>query len=217
MKLSTLSTIMAAVTRKANNMLISNENYDQLKPMYPLLVQQFVDDYNLMRGVALDIGSGPGWLGMELAKITHMKIVFLDLSQDALDTSRRNFEELNVDNEVEYIKADVHELPLEDDCADFIMSRGSIWFWAQPQKGLKEIERVLKPGGVAIVGGGLGRYLPESMRARLQGSIKQRLKERMETRPNPAEFKAMVETAGLNNYKVLTESEGGGRWVEIRK
>ena len=58
-------------------MLKSNANYAQLQPMYPLLIQQFVDDYNLMEGIAMDIGAGPGWLGMELAKITNMKIVFL--------------------------------------------------------------------------------------------------------------------------------------------
>ena len=126
-------------------MLRSNENYAELKPMYPLLIQQFVDDYDLMHGIALDIGAGPGWLGMELAKITNMKIVFLDISQDALDMAKENFEKLDVDNEVDYIQADVLELPMEDNRFDFIMSRGSIWFWKQPQKALKEIERILKP------------------------------------------------------------------------
>lgn len=198
-------------------MLRSNENYAELKPMYPLLIQQFVDDYDLMHGIALDIGAGPGWLGMELAKITNMKIVFLDISQDALDMAKENFEKLDVDNEVDYIQADVLELPMEDNRFDFIMSRGSIWFWKQPEKALKEIERILKPGGVAIVGGGLGRYLPPSMRARLQNRIRKGLKERMETRPNIEEFKKIVEKAGLINYKVLSEDEGGGRWVEIRK
>lgn len=198
-------------------MLKSDMNYEQLKPMYPLLVQQFVDDYNLMNGIALDIGAGPGWLGLELAKITNMKIVFLDISQEALNTARRNFEKLDVDNAVDYIKADVHNLPIEGEFADFIMSRGSIWFWEQPQKGLKEIERILKPGGNAIVGGGLGRYIPESMRNRLQGCIKSGLKKRRETRPNLEEFRLMVEGAGLTNFRILSESEGGGRWVEIKK
>ena len=43
------------------------------------------------------------------------------------------------------------------------------------------------------------------------------MKERMETRPDIEEFKKIVEKAGLINYKVLSEDEGGGRWVEIRK
>ena len=34
-------------------------SYDFMQPMYPLLIQQFLDDYNLSAGVALDIGTGP--------------------------------------------------------------------------------------------------------------------------------------------------------------
>ncbi|NCC66206.1 MAG: class I SAM-dependent methyltransferase, partial [Spirochaetia bacterium] len=61
-------------------MIISTNNYDLLQPMYPLLIQQFVDDYHLKQGIALDIGVGPGWLGLELSKITDMEIVFFDIS-----------------------------------------------------------------------------------------------------------------------------------------
>lgn len=199
-------------------MLKADDNYLRLQPMYPLLIQQFVDDYNLSEGIAVDIGVGPGWLGMEMAKITNMKITFLDISQESLDLAKKNLEALNVDNEVNFVRADVQAIPMEDNFADFIMSRGSIWFWKEPEKGLREIYRILKPGGVAIVGGGLGRYIPASMRARLQKALKQELIQRNEKRPDVEEFKAIVEKAALPNYQILTDGEaGGGRWVEIRK
>ncbi len=199
-------------------MLKSNNNYSKLQPMYPLLIQQFVDDYKLSKGIAVDIGVGPGWLGMEMSKITDMKIIFLDISQESLDMAKKNVEALDVDNEVDFIQADVQAMPMEDNFADFIMSRGSIWFWKEPEKGLQEIYRILKPGGVAFVGGGLGRYLPASMRARLQDALKQGLIQRNEKRPDLEEFKAIVEKADLPNYKILTDGEkGSGRWVEIRK
>lgn len=199
-------------------MLKSNNNYSKLQPMYPLLIQQFVDDYNLSKGIAVDIGVGLGWLGMEMSKITDMKIIFLDISQESLGMAKKNFEALNVDNEVDFIKADVQAIPMEDNFADFIMSRGSIWFWKEPEKGLQEIYRILKPGGVAIVGGGLGRYLPENMRAKLQEALKLGLSQRNEKRPDLEEFKAIVKKAALPNYQILTDGEkGSGRWVEIRK
>lgn len=50
-------------------MLKSNANYAQLQPMYPLLIQQFVDDYNLMDGIAMDIGAGPGGWVWSLRKL----------------------------------------------------------------------------------------------------------------------------------------------------
>ena len=60
--------------RRWNNMIPFS--YDFMQPMYPLLIQQFLDDYNLSAGVALDIGTGPGNLAVELAKVTAMDLIF---------------------------------------------------------------------------------------------------------------------------------------------
>lgn len=104
--------------------MLKSDNLAKLQPMYPLLIQQFVDDYNLSEGIAVDIGVGPGFLGLEMAKITNMKIVFIDISQKALDQAKNTFNSLDLDNEAEFINADVQALPLEDNYANFIMSRG---------------------------------------------------------------------------------------------
>ena len=198
--------------------MLKSDNFAQLQPMYPLLIQQFVDDYNLCEGISIDIGVGPGFLGLEMAKITTMKIVFIDINQDALDQAENTFKSLDLDNEAEFINADVQALPLEENYADFIMSRGSIWFWKEPEKGLREIHRILKPGGVAVVGGGLGRYLPETMRARLQEILRQGLIKRKEKRPSLEEFEALVRKSGLSNYRIMTDGDtSSGKWVEIRK
>jgi len=209
---------MNLITRRKGKSKMVKSNYAKLQPMYPLLIQQFVDDYGLMEGIAVDIGTGPGFLGLELSKITAMKVCFVDLKQEALDTAKSSFDLLEADNEAEFIQADVHSLPLEDNYADFIMSRGSIWFWDEPENGLKEIYRVLKPGGVAVIGGGLGRYLPKTMRSRMQESLKQGLQERNEKRPSLEEFEAMVKRAGLPDYRIMTDGDSSsGKWVEIRK
>lgn len=198
--------------------MIKSNNYAKLKPMYPLLIQQFVDDYNLSKGIAVDIGVGPGFMGIEMAKITNMKIIFADINQESLNQAKNNFNSLDLDNDAEYIKTDVEDIIFEDNYADFIMSRGSIWFWKEPEKGLREIQRILKPGGVAVVGGGLGRYLPETMRIRLLESLKNGLKKRNEKRPSLDEFKDLVQKSGLSNYRIMTDGyPGSGKWVEIRK
>ena len=58
-------------------------SYDIMQPMYPLLIQQFLDDYNLSAGVALDIGTGPGNLAVELAKVTAMDLILVDIDGEA--------------------------------------------------------------------------------------------------------------------------------------
>ena len=141
--------------------------YDVMQPMYPLLIQQFLDDYALSDGVAVDIGTGPGNLAVELAKVTSMELILIDIDRQALQIAQHKLQELGVDNRVSALCADVENLPLRDSMADFVMCRGSIGFWSDPVRGISEINRILKPGGCAIIGVGAGRYMPESMRERI--------------------------------------------------
>ncbi len=197
--------------------------YPMLQPVYPLLAQQFVDDYYLDEGVAVDIGTGPGYLGLELAKITDMEILFLDHSQEALNKCQYNVSSCELDNQVRYIKADVVSIPLPDEMADFVMSRGSLWFWEEPEKGLQEIVRILKPGGVAYIGGGLGRYVPETMRHRLLKANREARRKRNDRRPSLDSFKRMAKEALHTfqeiKYQVVPEDSEGkdGKWIEIKK
>ncbi len=191
--------------------------YNLLQPIYPLLAQQFVDDYGLQSGRCIDIGAGPGFIGIELAKITDMEIYFVDTVDEQLKLAQANFLASGSENKAHFINSDVHQLAFEDNFGDFIVSRGSIWFWREPREALKEIYRVLKPGGTALIGGGLGRYVPETMRKRLMEANQKRLAERGEKRPTLAEFQLMVEEAHLPHYLVISEEPGVGRWVEIKK
>lgn len=192
--------------------------YKQLQPIYPLLAQQFVDDYGLERGRCVDIGAGPGFVGIEIAKITEMEIYFVDLKQESLDEAQKNVEAAELENQVHFIKSDVHALSLEDDFAHFVVSRGSIWFWEDPPRGLQEVYRILKPMGTAIIGGGMGRYLPVTMKRRLKEANKKRLAQRGEKRPGQEEFASMVEKAALPYWRVIQEDKDApGRWAEIKK
>lgn len=198
--------------------------YSSLQPTYPLLIQQFVDDYELHYGVALDIGAGPGHLGIELAKITNMKIIFVDVADEALEAAEEAFKTTGCDNAAEFVRADVRNLPLPDDSADFIMSRGSLWFWEEPEKGLAEIHRVLDDRGVAFIGGGLGRYVPATMRNRLIEENRRNAARPGSGHPTFEAFARKINDelaakAGLKNYRLVVDDEWGkhGKWFEIRK
>lgn len=198
---------------------MQSHGFSKLAPVYPLIAQQIVDDYGITEGICLDIGTGPGHVGMELVKITDLEMYFIDDKQAALDKAEKNVSGCGLDNPVHFTKADVCDLPFEDGFADLIVSRGSLWFWADQVKGLQQIYRVLKPGGVAFVGGGLGRYCPASMRERLKGQGRKKLeKQGTGNFLRGAGLKALLEKTGLDGGRVISDVKGEEEtWIEFRK
>lgn len=190
-----------------------------LMPIYPLIAQQILDDYQITVGKCLDIGTGHGFLGIELAKITNLEVYFVDLDPEALEKAKKNVATNMLENPHHFVGADVTALPFEDNFADLVISRGSLWFWKDQVKGLQEINRVLKTGGTAFVGGGLGRYTPATMRKRLQGKKRKMLEAQGEKGfLKGDELEKVLLKTGINNYRLIADIEGEpGHWVEIKK
>ncbi len=125
-------------------------------PIYPVLAQILLDKSPAKKGVCLDLGSGPGHLAMAIAKISSFTTFSLDLSFSALKLALDNFKESGLESRIIPVQSDVHTLPFHDSSIDFVMSRGSIFFWEDPVKVFNEVHRILKPGCISCIGGGFG-------------------------------------------------------------
>ncbi len=126
------------------------------KKVYPFIARYIVDKYHITEGWCLDIGSGPASLAIALAKITSLNILALDVSPDMAKTALTNIADEHLSHRIIPVIADVHKMPFLDDSFDIIVSRGSIFFWNNRPRAFKGIYRILKPGGVAFCGGGMG-------------------------------------------------------------
>lgn len=193
--------------------------FRDLMPIYPLLAQQILDDYQISDGKCLDIGTGYGFLGIELAKITGLEMFFVDIEPKALSEAEKNAVRNELKNIVHFVSADAAALPFEANFAELVISRGSLWFWNDQVKGLQEIHRVLKPGGVAFVGGGLGRYTPSTMRQRLQGKNRQRLDKKAKAGfIKGKELEVLMQRTGIKSYCLVSDVEGEPyHWIEMKK
>ncbi|MBN2419734.1 MAG: class I SAM-dependent methyltransferase [Deltaproteobacteria bacterium] len=197
-----------------------SEGYSDLSPVYPLIAQQILDDYQIQSGICLDIGTGPGYMGIELAKISNLEIYFVDIKGETLIKTKENVTGCNLDNRLHYTEADVSALPFENNFADLIVSRGSLWFWADQIKGLQEIYRVLRPGGVAFTGGGIGRYTPLSMRMRLKEKGRRAAQKKNEKANflSGAGLQELLDKTGLYGCRTISDVEGeDATWIEMRK
>lgn len=125
-------------------------------PVYPLLAGQMLARSGITSGLCLDLGSGGGYLGLALAFRSRLRVCLLDQSEDMKLIAERNIAEQQLDNRVVAVCGDVHRIPLKDGSVNLVVSRGSIYFWDDLVQVLREIWRVLAPGGQVCIGGGFG-------------------------------------------------------------
>lgn len=100
----------------------------------------------------LDIATGTGDLAISIAKKSKAdKIIGIDISEGMLAVGKKKIAEKNLGDRVELMLADSEDLPFEDD----IFGAASVAFGVRNfenlEKGLAEIHRILKPGGLFVV------------------------------------------------------------------
>ena len=105
------------------------------------------------RGHALEIGPGPGYLGLEwLKKTSQTQLTVLEISQAMIDISRQNAQDYHLDSDrITYVHHTAQVLPFEDNTFDSVFSAGSLHEWENPLEVFNEIHRVLKPSGKLFV------------------------------------------------------------------
>jgi len=100
---------------------------------------------------ALDIATGTGDLAISLAEAGVPKVVGLDLSEGMLSVGRKKITEKKLDYIIEMTQGDSEALPFENDSFDAITVAFGVRNFETLENGLKEILRVLKPGGIFVV------------------------------------------------------------------
>ncbi|WP_339485780.1 class I SAM-dependent methyltransferase [Pseudomonas sp. EL_65y_Pfl2_R95] len=95
----------------------------------------------------LDLGCGAGHVSFQVAPLAG-EVVAYDLSQQMLDVVASAAAQRGLTNvQTECGKAE--RLPFADEQFDFVFSRYSAHHWHDVGQALREVRRVLKPGGVA--------------------------------------------------------------------
>lgn len=99
-------------------------------------------------GLALEIGLGPGYLGLEwLKKMEGTKLTGLEISPEMISIAEKNAREYGLEERVKYVEGDAQKMPFENNTFDGVFTNGSLHEWSQPIRILDELFRVLKPGG----------------------------------------------------------------------
>jgi ubiquinone/menaquinone biosynthesis C-methylase UbiE len=123
-----------------------------------LFADQFVE---LLRGSSLrpqgrwqvlDVGTGTAQIPMEIVRRrSDVNIVAIDLSREMLKLGQINLERAGVTASIRLELVDAKQLPDADTSYDAVISNSIIHHIPEPLQSLREMVRVLRPGGILFV------------------------------------------------------------------
>ena len=158
----------------------------------------------------LDVGCGSGWLTRLLAKnVTEGRVVGMDVSDEMIRVARR----ASVDFEnILYATGDVGEIPWDANFFSHAISVESAYYWPEPGAGIKEIYRVLRPGGRAWI---LINYYRDNLHCHQWGPLLA-VPTRLLLAEEWAELLRMAGFVNVAHERVVDPSPSpevyGGRW-----
>ena len=99
----------------------------------------------------LDIATGTGDLAILMTKTTATEIIGLDISAGMLEVGKNKIAQRNLDSKIQMVLGDSENIPYEDNYFDAITVAFGVRNFENPEQGLAEILRVLKPNGIFVI------------------------------------------------------------------
>lgn len=206
---------------------------DDLPDYYACVAEDVIRLCKPREGDWLDIGCGPGPVSIALAKWSAAsRFILVDPDAGALARARDTVRELGEQDRFRFIEGKAESIPLPSESVDLAVSRGSVFFWECQVTGIREVSRVLRPGGVAMIGGGLGTAYPlwarkEFIRRRRKSTRSggKTAMDAFRTVRSPDTFRDWAARAGIRDFEVIGEGglaeddpgTGVGIWLLFRK
>jgi len=100
----------------------------------------------------LDAGFGGGRALRRAAQESRGALWGVDFSADVVRHGHRKMAALIASGRLNLITADVVKMPLQDALFDAVLTANTVYFWPDPERALRELSRVLKPGGRLAIG-----------------------------------------------------------------
>ncbi len=130
--------------------------------LYDRIAQEAIESYYkpvakeivaaVSEGLILDIGTGPGYLPIEIAKLApELRIEAVDLTRRMIALARGHARGAGVSSRITFHVGDGNRLNFDEASFDMVISTGALHAWKNPVQVMRECHRVLKPGKEAWI------------------------------------------------------------------
>lgn len=108
--------------------------------------------FNSSKLKVIDVGSGTGFTTQGIVeRVSAKNVTCIDQSHGQMSKAKQKLDL----KDCTFLIGDAENIPFENDTFDRYVSAGSIEYWPNPQQGINESFRVIKPGGTALMIGPL--------------------------------------------------------------
>ena len=101
------------------------------------------------QGNVLDVACGPGVVTAAIAPGAASVVAF-DATEQMLEKARARCAKAGLRN-VQFKRGDAESLPFDEAQFDGVVTRLAVHHFADPQRAFNEMQRVLRPGGTAVI------------------------------------------------------------------
>ena len=101
------------------------------------------------RARILEVAPGPGYLAIELTRAGSFQVTGLDISRENVKIAKQMAARAAVD--IDFRQGDVAHMPFDDESFDFLVCRAAFKNFSHPAQAIREMHRVLAPGGTALI------------------------------------------------------------------
>lgn len=99
----------------------------------------------------LDVATGTGDFAIETLKLNPDQVIGVDISEGMLEVGRTKMKARGIDHKIDLRLGDSENLPFEENKFDAVIVAFGVRNFENLEKGLTEMQRVLKPGGQLVV------------------------------------------------------------------
>ncbi|MCQ2969334.1 MAG: class I SAM-dependent methyltransferase [Clostridium sp.] len=100
----------------------------------------------------LDIGGGPGFYSEKiLENLPNSKVTIVDIDDKLLRIAKDRLSNYYYNNRITFEKTSIYKTGIKDNTYDFVICRFVLQHLDKPVEAVREIYRILKPGGIVAI------------------------------------------------------------------
>jgi hypothetical protein len=192
------------------------EEINQLwEPVYPYLADHIREVYGRKDGIILEVGPFCGVIFLLMTKGVGSKFIIGTFPPAITPFFRGDVRVKGDVAKFSVVSTDQSLTGIQDNSIDLVVFRGALFFPSLFRVDYQAVNRVMKSGGIAMIGGGFGKFTPPEIISPIAERSKELNLKIGKIEVTVEHVKDDIEGSGaLVNYRIVHE---GGLWVLLNK